>query len=149
MAKSNSFNKREIEKRKQEKRQAKQHKKEERKTSEGRTFDEMIAYVDQNGVITSTPPEAQTKEDIALEDISISIPKKTDSEEDIPLTGRVEYYDETKGFGFIKDKGSVNKYFFHRSNAPAEIKENSLVSFELERGLKGMNAVNIKFTESK
>lgn len=149
MAKSNSFNKREIEKRKQEKRQAKQHKKEERKTSEGRTFDEMIAYVDQNGVITSTPPDSQIKEDIALEDISISIPKKSESEDNMPLTGRVEYYDEIKGFGFIKDKNSVNKYFFHKSNAPTAIKENNLVSFELERGLKGMNAVNIQFVESK
>ncbi len=147
MAKSNSFNKKEIEKRKQEKRQAKQHKKEERKANESRTFEEMIAYVDQNGVITSTPPDTKTKEDIVLENISISVPKKPDNEDNLPLTGRIEYYDEIKGFGFIKDKNSVNKYFFHKSNAPLGIKKNNLVSFELERRQKGIIAINIQFVE--
>jgi cold shock CspA family protein len=144
MAKSNSFNKREVEKRKQEKRQVKQQKKEERKGETGRTFDEMIAYVDQNGVITSTPPSIDSKKNINLEDIHISVPKKSHADDNLPLSGRVEYFDEVKGFGFIKDKNSVNKYFFHKSNAPRGIKENNMVFFELERGQKGMNAINIR-----
>lgn len=148
MAKSNSFNKREIEKKKQSKRLEKQQKKEERKASGSSSFEDMIAYIDENGVITSTPPDPnKKKEKIELEDISISIPKRSEEDENQPLTGRVEFFDETKGFGFIKDKNSVNKYFFHRSNAPIDIKENNIVSFELERGQKGMNAVNIQLVK--
>ena len=145
MAKSNSFNKREVEKKKQSKRLEKQQKKEERKASGSNSFEDMIAYVDENGVITSTPPDPdKKKEEIELDDIEISIPKKSEDDVDEPMSGRVEFFDESKGFGFIKDKNSVNKYFFHRSNAPIDIKENNLVTFELERGPKGMNAFNIQ-----
>lgn len=103
----------------------------------------MIAYVDENGVITDTPPEP-TKESINIEDIEISVPKKEESEEVDFFSGRIEFYDDTKGFGFIKDKSSINKYFFHRSNAPEGIKENDLVSFKLERGARGMNAIEVQ-----
>lgn len=143
MARSNSFNKREVEKKKQEKRKEKQMKKEERKSNPTSSFEDMIAYVDANGMITDTPPEI-TKEKIDIEDIEISVPKKDDSEVVTDFAGRVEFFDESKGFGFIKDKDSVNKYFFHKSNAEADIKENNLVTFKLERGPKGMNAVEVK-----
>ena len=144
MAKSNSFNKREIEKNKQQKRKEKQQRKEERKNNPTNSFEDMIAYVDENGVITTTPPDLTAKTNIDIEDIEISVPKK---EKDEDLTGRVEYFDETKGFGFIKDKASVNKYFFHKSNAELDIKENNIVTFKLERGAKGMNAVEVKIVK--
>lgn len=146
MAKSNSFNKREVEKRKQEKRKEKQQKKEERKGSGSSSFEDMIAYVDENGVITETPPEAR-KVSVDLDEIEISTPKKTESDEVLEQTGRIEYYDESKGYGFIKDKMTVNKYFFHKSNAAEGIKENNIVSFRLERGPKGMNAVDVKIVK--
>lgn len=146
MAKSNSFNKREVEKRKQEKRKEKQQRKEERKNNPTNSFEDMIAYVDENGMITDTPPEAR-EETIDVEDIEISVPKKTETEEIVDFSGRIEFFDETKGFGFIKDRNSVNKYFFHKSNAEEGIKENNIVSFKLERGTKGMNAVDVKITK--
>lgn len=147
MAKSNSFNKREVEKRKQEKRKEKQQRKEERKNNPISSFDDMIAYVDEFGNITDTPPE-ETEEAIELEDIEISTPKKTEADEPEEWSGRVEFYNESKGFGFIKDSNSVNKYFFHRSNVEGgEIKENNMVTFKLERGLKGLNAIEVKITK--
>ncbi len=142
MAKSNSFNKREIEKNKQQKRKEKQQKREERKNNPTDSFDDMIAYVDENGVITSTPPDLTNKEKIDIEDIAISTPKKEEMEDPI-LKGRVEYFNPDKGYGFIKHAGSVDKYFFHVSNAPSSIAEGNMVTFELERGQKGMNAVRI------
>lgn len=147
MAKSNSFNKREIEKNKQQKRKEKQQRKEERKNNPTSTFEDMIAYVDENGVITDTPPDLTNKITVDIEDIEISVPKKTEIEVEDDLTGRVEYFDQTKGFGFIKDKASVNKYFFHKSNAEADIKENNIVTFKLERGARGMNAVEVKIVK--
>ena len=144
MAKSNSYRKREEEKNKQQKRKEKQLKKEARKKNGPASFEDMIAYVDEFGVITDTPPEPSEVEEIALEDIEISVPKKEELEEDAELTGRVEFFNDEKGFGFIKDKASVNKYFFHISNAPEDIKENNIVTFQLERGPKGMNAIDVK-----
>lgn len=144
MAKSLSADKRENEKKRLAKRAEKQKKKEEKKLS-GKTnsFDDMIAYVDENGMITSTPPEENTqKEEIKLEEILISVPKKED-EEPIVHRGRVEFFNTSKGFGFIKDLSGVEKYFFHINNVLTEIVENNIVTFDLERGPKGMNAINV------
>lgn len=146
MAKSTSFNKREIEKNKQQKRKEKQQRREERKNNPTDSFEDMIAYVDENGVITNTPPDLTKKKKIEIEDIAISIPKKEDIEDPI-LNGRVEYFNSEKGYGFIKHIENVNKYFFHISNAPASITEGNMVTFELERGLKGMNAVRITLAD--
>lgn len=138
-----SSNKRELQKKKLEKKQEKQKRKEERKANGGSgSFDEMIAYVDENGVIVDTPPEPVNKKGMEAEDIMISTPKKAE-EETSALEGRVEYYNPEKRYGFIKDTASMYKYFFHISNAPDSIKEGNKVSFELERGPKGMNAVKI------
>ncbi len=142
MAKSNSFNKREVEKNKQQKRKEKQQRREERKNNPTDSFDDMIAYVDENGVISSTPPDIANKQKVEIDSIAISTPKKEDIEDPI-LQGRVEFFNSEKGYGFIKHIGSTDKYFFHISSAPASIVEGNMVIFELERGTKGMNAVRI------
>ncbi len=138
-----SFNKRDLEKKKQSKKLEKQKRKEVRKENSSNSFEDMIAYVDENGVITSTPPDTNKKPEIDIENIAVSTPKKTEEEQDNILKGRVEFFNPAKGFGFIKHMGSVDKYFFHISNAPANLKEGNMVTFELERGQKGMNAVRI------
>lgn len=142
-----SFNKRELEKKKQSKRLEKQKRKEERKANgSSGSFDDMIAYVDENGVITDTPPDLDAKQEIDIENIMVSTPKKEDMEEPV-LKGRVEFFNTEKRYGFIKDSGSVKKYFFHASNAPESINEGSMVVFELEKGQKGLNAVRISFID--
>ncbi len=144
MAKSVTADKRENEKKRLAKRAEKLKKKEEKKLSGKGNFDDMIAYVDENGMITSTPPEVNLKkEEIKLEEILISTPKKED-EGPIIRRGRVEYFNDSKGFGFIKDLSGVEKYFFHINNVLTDITENNIVTFDLERGPKGMNAVNVK-----
>lgn len=148
MAKSVSYNKREVEKKKQEKRLEKQKRKEERKANAGSgSLDDMIAYVDENGVITDTPPDPVRKQEIDIDNIEVSTPKKESVEEPEPNKGRVEYFDRNKGYGFIKNAVNMDKYFFHISAAPSSIEEGDKVSFELERGKKGMNAVNIVITD--
>ena len=145
MAKSNSFSKREIEKKKAQKRKEKRQRREERKAEGADSFSDMIAYVDEFGVITDTPPEPQVEE-VELESIEISTPKMEVVEED-ELKGHVKFFNESKGYGFIKDLSGRNEYFFHISNAPSEIGEGDLVAFELERGDKGVNAVNVSFVK--
>jgi len=138
MAKYVSYNKRENEKKKVEKKIKKQQRKEDRKSS-GST-DDIYAYVDEYGRITSAPPE-KSNEEINLEDICISTPKKEEIE--VIRKGIVDYYNTDKGYGFIKNIETSDKYFFHISNAPENIKQGYIVSFDLEKGTQGMNAVNI------
>lgn len=140
-----TVDKRENEKKRLAKRAEKQKKKEEKKLS-GKTssFEDMIAYVDENGVITSTPPaENIKKEEVNQEEILISVPKK-EKEEPVVLKGKVDFFNTSKGFGFIKEQVRGERYFFHVNNLLSKIEENDIVTFDLERGLKGMNAINIR-----
>lgn len=139
---ASTFNKKEIEKKKQQKRQEKQQRREERKNNPADSFEDMIAYVDENGVITSTPPDPTNKRKINIGNIAVSTPKKEDMEDTL-LNGSVEYFNPDKGYGFIKHIGHADKYFFHISSAPTSITEGNIVTFELERGKKGLNAVSI------
>ena len=139
------MNKKELEKKKDQKKREKLKRKEERKANGGsKSFEDMIAYVDEFGMITDTPPDpSKKKAEVELESIAVSSPKQEEMEKE-PMKGRVEHFNEEKGYGFIKDMASVNKYFFHISNAPEDIKEGNIVTFDLEKGQRGMNAVRIE-----
>ncbi len=149
MAKSQqTFNKTEKEKKRLKKREEKQKKKEARKAAakEGGGGIQ-FAYVDQFGNLTDTPPDPADRVQIEAEDIVLGIPKKEegDREEFDPTrTGKVSFFDTSKGFGFIIDADTQEKYFTHVSGLIDEIAENDKVSFELEKGMKGMNAVRVK-----
>ena len=58
--------------------------------------------------------------------------------------GTVKFFNESKGFGFIKEKGSEKEYFVHASGLIDIIRENDEVSFDLVEGKKGLNAANVK-----
>lgn len=150
MAGSQSFAKRENEKKKQAKRLEKQRSKEARRAGGTSSFDEMIAWVDADGSLTSVPPEERerTRQEVKLEDIAVSTPKKVE-EEETPMRGRVEYFNASKGYGFIKDLDSTEKYFFHVTVAPEGIAEGRLVTFFTERTPRGMQAVSIAYADQQ
>jgi cold shock protein len=58
--------------------------------------------------------------------------------------GTVKFFNESKGFGFIKEENSPKEYFVHSSGLKDIITENDEVTFDLEQGKKGLNAVNVK-----
>jgi cold shock protein len=58
--------------------------------------------------------------------------------------GKVKFFNETKGFGFIKDSETNEEYFVHVTGLIDEIRENDDVTFEVKEGKKGLNAVNVK-----
>ncbi len=149
MAKSQqTFNKSEKEKKRKKKREEKQKKKEARKAVAKESGGGIqFAYVDYNGNLTDTPPDPSQKIEIEAEDIILGIPKKEkgEVEEFDPVrNGKVSFYDSSKGFGFIIDSVDQEKYFTHVSGLIDEIMENDKVSFELEKGMRGMNAVRVK-----
>ncbi|QDO94843.1 cold shock domain-containing protein [Formosa sediminum] len=148
MAKSQqTYNKIEKEKARQKKREEKLKKKEARKAESKDSQGIQFAYVDQYGNLTDTPPDPSEKIKVEAEDIVLGVPKKDDSdiEEVDPIRkGKVSFFDSSKGFGFIIDAENSEKYFCHVSGLLDTIVENDKVQFELERGMKGMNAVRVK-----
>ncbi len=146
MAKSQqSFNKAEKEKKKAKKKKEKLKRKEERKANAvGGNLDDMMAYVDEFGNITDTPPDPTTKKKIAAEDIVIGVAKKEDVYIDPIRKGRVDFFNDSKGFGFIKETGTGESFFVHINGCEYQIQEGDMVQFELEKGMKGMNAVRVK-----
>jgi CspA family cold shock protein len=61
-------------------------------------------------------------------------------------TGKVKFFNVTKGFGFIKDDNSGEEVFVHSSGLQDQIQENDSVQFEVQQGKKGLNAVNVRRT---
>ncbi|MCK4662659.1 MAG: cold shock domain-containing protein [Bacteroidales bacterium] len=141
-----TFNKKEVRNKKEKKRKEKEKKRLARKENEKKSsLDDMIAYVDENGMITSTPPDPSKKKDVKLEDIEIGVPKSDSAQKADPIRkGTVSFFNESKGYGFIKDMETKESVFVHVNNILEDIKEGNLVSFEVEMGQKGPTAVRVK-----
>ena len=141
-----TFEKREKEKRRQQKHEEKQRRKEERKANAGAGgLDSMMAYVDENGRITSTPPDPTKRVEIDASEIEVGIPRRTQEEEPKKeRSGRIDFFDTSKGFGFINEDGTQERFFVHISGLLDEVREGEKVNFEVERGQKGWNAVRVK-----
>jgi CspA family cold shock protein len=58
--------------------------------------------------------------------------------------GKVKFFNETKGFGFIKDAETDEEYFVHATGLVDRVREDDDVSFDLKEGKKGLNAINVK-----
>ena len=61
--------------------------------------------------------------------------------------GKVKFFNESKGYGFIVEDETQNEIFVHVSGLTEQVQENDRVTFELVEGRKGMNAVNVKKVE--
>lgn len=142
-----SFQKKEVRNKKEKKRKEKEKKRQARKedNDKGNSLDDMIAYVDENGNIVDTPPDPDKKTDVKLEDIEIGVPKDEEMEEMDPVRiGTVTFFNDTKGYGFIKDSETKEDVFVHINNTEEEITQGNKVSFEVEMGPKGPVAVKVK-----
>lgn len=141
-----TFNKKEREKKKAKKKKEKEMKRMERKeNSTSGDLDSMMAYVDENGNLVDTPPDPNKKTEIKAEDIDLS-QTRTVEQEDLTAekTGKVDYYNSDKGYGFIKDANSENRYFFHvKAVNGALVDSGDRVTFQLEKGPKGMIGVDV------
>ena len=58
--------------------------------------------------------------------------------------GTVKFYNEARGFGFIKEENSSKEYFVHSSGLKDVIRENDEVVFDVSTGKKGLNAINVR-----
>ncbi|MCD4737408.1 MAG: cold shock domain-containing protein [Bacteroidales bacterium] len=140
-----SFNKKDIRNKKEKKRKEKAQKKQSRKENKKESAqDNMIAYVDEFGMISSTPPDPEKKEVTNLEDIEIGVPKREHEDFDPIRKGIVAYFNDSKGYGFIKDSETKENVFVHINNLVEEVKEGNMVTFEIGSGPKGPVALEVK-----
>jgi cold shock CspA family protein len=141
-----SFNKKEVRKKKEKKRLDKEKKRLARKDGDKKGgLDDMMAYVDENGRLTDTPPDPGSKKKTKAEDIEISIPRQDPNDRPDPIRrGRLTFYNDSKGYGFIRDAETQESVFVHVNEFQDDIMEGNMVSFEVEKGQKGPAAVRVK-----
>lgn len=144
-----TWNKKETEKKKQQKKKEKEQKKQERKDNpKSSNIEDMMAYVDEYGNITATPPDPKRKKiEINEADISIGVARQVAVEQDVVRKGTVTFFNESKGYGFIKDSESQESIFVHVNGLEEAIKENNKVTFETESSPKGLNAIKVKLAK--
>lgn len=59
-------------------------------------------------------------------------------------TGTVKFFNQQKGFGFIKVDSTGKEVFVHSTGLKDQIRDNDVVEFEVKEGQKGLNAVNVR-----
>ena len=141
-----TWNKKEREKKKQQSKREKKERMQERKENpKEKSLDSMMAYIDENGNISNTPPDPKKMRKINVEDIEIGVPKQADIDPaDLIRKGTVTFFNGDKGYGFIKDQETQESVFVHINSLKDKVQEGSKVIFEVEMGQKGPNAVNVK-----
>lgn len=137
--------KKDKEKKKQQKKKEKEARAQDRKanSNKGKDLDSMMAFVDENGNLSDTPPDIRNKVEISLEDIQLGA-AKIDPEEDGLRKGIVTFFNHDKGYGFINDLRSQKSVFVHQNDLSEIIKERDKVSFEIKHEAKGLAAFNVK-----
>jgi len=138
-------NKKEVKNKKEKRRKDKAKKKLIKKEAGKSSYDDMIAYVDEYGRISSTPPDPNKKLVVDATVIELSA-TKSDKEQksDYIRKGVVTFFNDSKGFGFIRDMENKQSVFVHANNLLEDIKENNIVIFEIGKGPKGPTALKVK-----
>ncbi len=145
-----SFGKKEVRNKQAKKRKEKAERrlqKKEQKAS-GKGDDDMFAYVDEFGVISSTPPVPRTEEELALEQ------KKYERNTNFLVAGNsgsgtITKLFMQKGFGFITDKDTNESLYMHLNDCIDKVNVGDQVSYIIEKGVKGFKAQEIKLDTSK
>lgn len=150
MAKSQeTYSKKEKTKKRLQKRREKEQLREERKQAgpSSASFEDMLAYVDEYGNLTTTPPDPTRKKTvIKAEDIAVSVPKTEDIivDPDQVYQGKVSFFNHEKGFGFIEQAETNERIFVHINDLNTAVDENDKVSFTVITTPRGKQAENVK-----
>ena len=141
-----TFSKKEKEKLRLKKRKEKEEKMEERRSnpSKGKNLDDMLAYIDENGNLSSTPPDRSKMVSINHEDIQLGAAPVKEELPDQVHTGTLESFFEDKGFGFIRDAESRESVFVHINSMSEPINKGDKVTFQTEKTPKGVSATMVK-----
>lgn len=141
-----TFGKKEVRNKNEKKRKEKEQKRARKKTEgKKKSFDDMIAYVDQFGMISSTPPDPEKNVAIDADSIELGPTRnRSESPADLLRKGVITFFNDSKGYGFIRDLATNESIFVHANNLLETVKENNVVVFEIGKGLKGITAMNVR-----
>ena len=140
-----TFSKKEIENRKRKQRQEKKERMAARKERGPQSFDDMIAYMDENGNLSSTPIDIRNKKVYKLEEVPDAVPKAEAYIPDNQLhQGTVQYFSKSKGFGFIHDDATGERIFVHKDQCNFPIAETDKVTYLKRMGDRGFMAMNVR-----
>lgn len=140
-----SFNKREKEKQRAKEKLEKKEKMAERKAGKKeQSLEDMLAYIDENGNLSSTPPDPSKQRTFNAEDIEIGVTQREEEPEDPIRKGTVSFFNSAKGFGFIREQETGDRIFFHQQQLTAPVAEGDKLEFEITAGDRGPVAINIK-----
>src|SRR5690554_5106200 len=145
-----TFSKKERQKKKLQKKKEKQLRRDEKRTEEpkAKSFDDMIAYVDENGNISSTSPDPTKIKEIAAEDIDLDNSRQS-AADDTPPIGKVSYFDPSKGYGFINNSMTGERLFVHINDAEGPLAEGDEVTYTPTRSPRGMQASAVRKFDRK
>lgn len=148
MAKSQqTFNKKEREKKRAKKKQAKLERREQRKLEKKEigklTLEDQLMYLDENGNLTREKPDPSKKFKIKAEDIKLGVPLNMKPNYETVFRGKVKYFQEDKGYGFITEKATKESIFVHINDAYNGISENHIVEYEVGKGPRGPKAIKV------
>ncbi len=148
-----TFGKKEQTKKKLQKRQEKEERKLERKSNsqKGKELQEMFAYVDEHGNLSSRPALPGSKPAARAEGADHWQYNSKDGDTAIRV-GVLEYFDTAKGYGFIRDTASKERIFVHSTALLSPVELADRVSFVVQRSPRGLTATDVKLvkdTETK
>ena len=148
MAKSQqTFNKSEREKKKQKKQKEKRERKAQRKMEKEErgklSFEEQIAYVDHQGNLVDTPPDPTKRKEIKAENIVLGATREQLNTGNEKRVGRVKFFSEDKGYGFIIDNETKEELFVHIKQCLYKPEVNDIVSFIVKSGNQGPVAAKV------
>lgn len=146
-----TFGKKEVRAKQAKRREDKEKKRIDRKSKsrDGNSLDDMIAYVDENGQLSSTPPDLTQRVVLNADEIEIGVPKSRSEFNDDRHHGIVSFFNDSKGFGFIRDLSTRRDIFVHINALSEPVKENNKVVFDIAKGPKGLTAINVSLDKEK
>jgi cold shock CspA family protein len=138
--------KKDRQKKKAKAKQDKADKMAERKANnnKGKSLEDMMVYLDENGNLSDTPPDPRRKKTINAEDISLDNKRPVEELVIEDKKGIITFYNESKGYGFITDMKTKVNVFFHVNQLLEPVKENNVVIYETERTPRGLSAVRVR-----
>lgn len=144
MSSKDTFGKKEREKKKRSKQKEKEEKRNFRKLNndKGKNLHEMLMYVDANGNLTETPPEAEWMKDLHADNPGGSNPNEPVAV--TKRTGTVTFFDPEKGFGFIEDHATKQSIYVNKRHITEDLTRGATVHFLVQRNSKGTYAVDVE-----
>lgn len=138
-----TYAKKALQQKRAKRKQDKLERREERKShnNKGKSVEEMIVYLDEDGNFTDVPPEKQKRKKIEIEDIQLGAKALPDDQE---FNGTVTMFNAEKAYGFITEDNTGASVFVHSNQMLEAIAEKDRVTYEKERTPKGYAAINVK-----